>query len=179
MKTVVALSFVAFQLLSGCKNTAVTVGEHMPLGQQDVVMEEEDASEKPEQNTISLKEIIGNKNYAILEQTDSMEISNIQSVLIEGTNDEYGRKLEIIKQLQKMDGKLLNSILNNNNYIEVSDGTFTFNPTLQFQLKHGGEQLLLLLDEKTGSLGFTSVEGQTILKIAEPLTQELIVISNN
>lgn len=181
MKTVVAISFVAFQLLLGCKNTAVAVGEDMPLGHQDVVKEREDQPKKPEQQqSISLEELIGNKKYAILVHSDSIEISNIKSVLIEGTNDEYGRKLELVKEIKLSGGDLLKAILNNKNYIEVEgDNRFTFNPTVQFQMTYEDEQLLLLFDEKTGSLGFTSIEGQTILKIAEPLKQELLVISNN
>src|SRR5690606_5426111 len=150
------------------------------LGHQDVVKEGEETPQQPEQQeTISLKEVIGNKNYAILEKTDSIEISNIKSVLIEGTTNEYGRKIEMIKELKTVDTHLLNTLLNNGNYIEVNNGNYTFNPTLQFQLKHENEQLLLLLDEETGTLGFATVEGQTILKIAEPLKKELIVVSNN
>lgn len=177
MKLVVAIGIVIFQLLLGCKNAAVAVQEDSPVGYQDVVKDEE---EKPKQEqSFSLEKLIGNKSYNILTHSDSIKIANIQSVLIEGTQNEFGRKIEIIKEFKTEDGKLLNSIVNNENYIEVRDDNFPFNPTLQFQLEYEGELVLLLLDEKNGTLSFTSVQGQTIFKIAEPLKEELIILSNN
>ncbi|AFL79890.1 hypothetical protein Aeqsu_0377 [Aequorivita sublithincola DSM 14238] len=174
MKIIVVISIFTLQLFLSCK-TADLAAQDLPVGQQDVVKEDE---EPKQQSLISIEELIGSIDFNVLEHSDTMKVSNIKSVVIEGTEVEFGRKLELIKDFKFEDDQLLNNILNNENYIEVKDANFPFNPTLQFQLNHEDQQLLLLLDEETGTISFTSVQGQTVLKIAETLKEELIELAN-
>ena len=173
MKKIFILVILALQFMESCKTATVTAQEDVPLGYQDVVKDEPEDEPKKQVAAISLEELLGSKNYTVLTHTDSLSISNIQPVLIEGTTDEYGRTLQAIKTVHIADVGFMNSLLDNKNYVEIMDTYFLFNPTVQFQLNHQEDQLVLLFDKETGTLGFASLEGPTILKISEPLQKEI------
>src|SRR5690606_29055577 len=117
MKIIVVISIFSLQLFLSCK-TADLAAQDLPVGHQDVVKEDE---EPKQENSISIEKLIGSMDFNVLEHSDSVKVSNIKSVIIEGTEDEYGRKLELIKDVKIEDGQLLNNILDNENYVEVKD----------------------------------------------------------
>ncbi|WP_396636085.1 hypothetical protein [Maribacter sp. R77961] len=124
--------------------------------------------EKRETNSHKIIELIGIKNFNTLINTKIIIQFDIKKKLIEGTLNEYSNKLILIDTLKHAQTNMFLEKLRNDSFYDWNnlDIESSFEPNKQFLLKGNEERLTLLLDEKKNTLGFTSLDGQKLIRFA-------------
>ncbi len=122
-----------------------------------------------------ISQFLGEKNYNILQQTETVVVFNIEKKLIEGTKNEYSNRLVIKDTLVATDKDDFLLKLQNDDLYNWSDlkPDVSFEPSKQFLLKGEKSRLSLMLDEKRGLLGYINLEGQRQVAINEDLSSFL------
>lgn len=148
LKILIAISSFIFAISCNCQNL---------LKQEDHGI----VSEK-------VLNLLGEKNFIILQNTEIILQFDIRKKLIEGTNDEYSNKVIFKDSLGSKMSKELLGIIENDDYY---DWTTTFNetqfePNIQLLLKGKGKRISLMFDEKSNILGFINLDGQTLVKLS-------------
>lgn len=125
--------------------------------------EKQDASKQSE--SLQIKNLIKEKRFTLLQETETIIRLKIVKTLIDGTKNEYYNKLTIVDTLSVSATSIfINTLLDDDSYDwEVQIDQTEFLPQNQFLLKSKGEQLTVLLDTEANILGFIDLLGQELV----------------
>lgn len=120
-------------------------------------------------------DFLSEKQLAIIEELISIDVYNIQSYLIEGTENEYSKKSVFVKTLSdKEKTSFLNMIINDAHYNWEKEESKNYHPSMQYVLKDTNEQFLLLYSESSLQLGIIDLKGQKTVSVHSNLNKFLI-----
>ena len=153
------VSLLLLVMLMGCKSTCV----HTQTTSQLI------------DNNPRFVDLLSEKQIAIMEGLVSVDLYNIQSYLIEGTENEYSKKSVFVRTLSdKEKTTFLNMIINDAHYNWENEETINYHPNIQFLLKGTDEQFLLLYSESSQEVGIIDLEGQKTVSVQSKLNKFLI-----
>ncbi len=120
-------------------------------------------------------DLLSEKQIAIIEDLVSVDVYNIQSYLIEGTENEYSKKSVFVKTLSDKEKiSFLNMLINDAHYNWEKEESINYHPNIQYLLKDTDEQFLLLYSKSSQELGIIDLEGQKTVSVQSNLNKFLI-----
>lgn len=172
MKITLIAILITCLTIYGCKSQ-----ENMIFSSQDVVKEKQESNSK----NIKIEKVLGNTKWQHISNTQSINIYQIDSVLVDSVEKEYGRKLVKINTVKvKSVDLFIEKVKFEQNYPVLDTLSQKFSPLILFEFCAENCDLSLLFDSTNTKLGFIDNNGQKIVSISKELTDFLTnEIKNN